>query len=656
VVPPLTAPTLVSNTPLAGATGVAASGTCTATFSEAMDPATLTALTFTLATATGTAVPGTVTYANSIATFTPGSPLATGTGYTATVTTGAMSAAEVALAANATWSFTTASVAATAPTVVTNTPLNGANGVPLNASISATFSGPMTASTLSPATFTLADPGGAAITGTVTYANGTATFLPANPLLNNSTYTATITPGAMSAVGVALAASQIWSFTTVPAASATPTVLANLPLNNATGVAVTSTIQATFSEAMTPATLSATTFTLTDPSGTAVLGTVTYANAIATFLPTTALAGNTVYNATITTGAKSAQAVALAANVTWKFTTAVQVVVVPTVLSNTPLNAAINVVLTPNISATFSEAMLGTSLTATTFTLSSGAGVAVPGSVSYANGTAVFLPTLPLATSTLFTATITTGALSAASVPLAAKATWTFTTGTSALTELPVNLRSSGNYVILAKSGISTVPASAITGNLGLSPAAASYITGFSLSADATNVFATSPQVTGQIFAADYAVPTPSNLTTAVSDMLLAFSDAAGRAPDVTELGAGAIGGMTIAPGTYKWSSSVLISSNVTLSGGPTAVWIFQIAGNLTMGPATHIYLAGGAVAKNIFWQVSGDATLGTTAHLEGVVLSQTSIILSTGASANSRLLAQTDVNIDASTIVQPAP
>ena len=138
--------------------------------------------------------------------------------------------------------------------------------------------------------------------------------------------------------------------------------------------------------------------------------------------------------------------------------------------------------------------------------------------------------------------------------------------------------------------------------------------------------------------------------------MLLAFTDAAGRAPDVTELGAGNIGGMTITPGTYKWGSSVLIPANITLSGGPTAVWIFQIAQNLTLSPAVQVTLAGGAVAKNIFWQVSGNATLGTTAHIEGVILSKTSIVLATGASANGRLLAQTDVNIDASTVVQPAP
>jgi hypothetical protein len=221
---------------------------------------------------------------------------------------------------------------------------------------------------------------------------------------------------------------------------------------------------------------------------------------------------------------------------------------------------------------------------------------------------------------------------------------------------LPVNLRTAGNYVILAKSGISTVPTSAVTGNIGVSPAAATLITGFSLIADSTNVFSTSPQVTGKAYAADYAVPTPSNLTTAVGDMMLAFTDAAGRAPTVTELGAGNIGGKTLTPGVYKWGTGLLIPTNLTLTGSATDVWIFQIAQNLTMSSATNVALTGGAVPKNVFWQVAGLVDLGTTAHFEGVILTQTSINMQTGASINGRLMAQTAVTIASSTVVQPAP
>ncbi len=206
----------------------------------------------------------------------------------------------------------------------------------------------------------------------------------------------------------------------------------------------------------------------------------------------------------------------------------------------------------------------------------------------------------------------------------------------------------------MAKSGISTVPPSAITGDVGVSPAAASYVTGFDLILDVTTQFATSPQVTGQIFAADYDAPTPADMTAAVSDMELAFTDAAGRAADVTELGAGDIGGMTLTPGVYAWGTGLTIPVDVTLNGGATGVWIFQIAQDLTVSSATKVLLAGGALSKNIFWQVAGQVELGTTAHFEGVVLSKTSVTLGTGASINGRLLAQTAVTLDASTVVEP--
>jgi hypothetical protein len=219
-----------------------------------------------------------------------------------------------------------------------------------------------------------------------------------------------------------------------------------------------------------------------------------------------------------------------------------------------------------------------------------------------------------------------------------------------------VNLGAAADYVILAKSGVSTVPASVITGNIGVSPAAATYITGFSLTADSTNVFSTSTQVTGKVYAADYTAPTPSNLTTAVSDMELAFTDAAGRAPSATEVGAGNIGGMTLSPGIYQWGTGLVIPTDLTLAGDATDVWIFQIAQNLTIGNAANVRLTGGAVPKNVFWQVAGLVELGTSSHCEGVVMTQTAVTLRTGASVLGRLLAQTTVSIDSSTLVAPLP
>jgi len=220
---------------------------------------------------------------------------------------------------------------------------------------------------------------------------------------------------------------------------------------------------------------------------------------------------------------------------------------------------------------------------------------------------------------------------------------------------LPVALGSSAGFVALAKSGVSTVPTSALTGDVGVSPAAASSITGFTLMADPSNEFATSAQVTGRIYAADDAAPTPSSMTTAIGDMQLAFTDAAGRAAGITELGAGNIGGMTLVPDTYRWGTGLLIPTDVTLSGSATDVWIFQIAQDLTISDGAQIVLAGGALPANVFWQVSGLAEIGTTAHCEGTILSQTAITLGTGASINGRLLAQTAVTIDQGTAVVPA-
>jgi hypothetical protein len=214
----------------------------------------------------------------------------------------------------------------------------------------------------------------------------------------------------------------------------------------------------------------------------------------------------------------------------------------------------------------------------------------------------------------------------------------------------PVNLGKAGTFVILSKTGITDVPASVVKGDVGVSP-----ITGAALLLKCT-------KVSGKVFSVDAAGPLPckvtdaTNLTAAVSDMEFAYTDAAGRtSPDFTELGAGEIGGLTLAPGLYKWGTGVSISKNVTLSGGPNDVWIFQVAGKFTQANATRVTLAGGALAKNIFWQVAGVVTIGTTAHFEGVILAKTMIAVNTGASVNGRLFAQTAVTLQMNAITQPA-
>jgi hypothetical protein len=220
----------------------------------------------------------------------------------------------------------------------------------------------------------------------------------------------------------------------------------------------------------------------------------------------------------------------------------------------------------------------------------------------------------------------------------------------------PVNLGTAGNFVILSKAGITTTVGASITGDLGVSPAAAGSITGFDLIADATTKFSTSSLVTGKIYAADYTSPTPTDLTTAVSNMETAYTDAAGRpTPDSSELGTGNITGKTLAPGLYKWGTGVLVSEGgVTISGSASDVWIFQIAQNLELASGAIVTLGGNAQASNIFWQVAGQVTLGTKAAMKGIILCQTAIVMNTGATFSGRALAQTAVTLDANAVMKP--
>ncbi|HLY57101.1 MAG TPA: ice-binding family protein [Stellaceae bacterium] len=222
----------------------------------------------------------------------------------------------------------------------------------------------------------------------------------------------------------------------------------------------------------------------------------------------------------------------------------------------------------------------------------------------------------------------------------------------AAARQVPVQLGTAGNYAVLSKTGVTNTGTSSVLGNIGASPIASTAITGFGLTLSSSGQFSTSPLVTGDVYAADYAAPTPSNLTTAIGDMQTAYTDAAGRTnPTATNLGAGNIGGLTIAPGLYKWGTSVNIPTDVTLSGGPNAVWIFQIAGTLDIAAGKSVILAGGAQAKNIFWQVAGQTTLETTSVLNGIVLDQVAVVAQTGATLNGRALAQTAVTLDATVV-----
>lgn len=323
-----------------------------------------------------------------------------------------------------------------------------------------------------------------------------------------------------------------------------------------------------------------------------------------------------------------------------------------TINETSPTNNTAGVSRNAVISATFSEPMDASTITTSSFIVKQGA-TDVSGSVNYSGNTATFTPSNNLFAGEIYTATITRDVKNLAGKAIAADMVWNFSTGGTLTTLDAVNLGASANYVVLAKTAINNSSTSTIVGDLGLSPAATSYITGLALT-NATG-YATSAQITGKVFAADMADPTPVNLTTAVENMITAYNDAAGRpSPDFVELATGNIGGKTLSPGLYKWTSSVTIPSSITISGTASDVWIFQIAGDLNMSAGINMTLEGGAQAKNIFWQVAGEATFGTTSHFEGNLLSMTGITLQTGATMNGRALAQTAVILDGSSVTKP--
>lgn len=342
----------------------------------------------------------------------------------------------------------------------------------------------------------------------------------------------------------------------------------------------------------------------------------------------------------------------------------------PTVVSASPSNRATNVPTRTNssdnvvtgtvVTATFSQPMDPETINSSspgnlvTFTVRDTNGNDVPGTVVLNNArtVATFTPTSPaLAPNTSYTATITTAAKNAAGVAMGNPIEWTFTTGVIEATgQKPVSLGEADAFAILTKAGITDVPASAINGYVGASP-----ITGAAIHLTCAEM------TTGKIYSVNAAGPLPCRvidptlLTKAVHDMDAAYTDAAGRSlPNFTNLGAGEIGGLTLVPGLYKWTTGVRISTDVTLAGGADDVWIFQIEGKLTQHSATKVILKGGARPRRIFWQTGGVVAIGTTAHFEGTILAKTKIALKTGASVDGRLLAQTAATLEQNAVTRP--
>ena len=624
---PIAPPVVTSTDPANNETGVVLNKTLEATFDVTMDGASINATTFTLVNG-NQSVAGSIYTIGNKAYFNPSNNLAASTTYTATITNNVKNSAGIKMANDYVWSFTTG--AALAPVVTSVDPLNNATNVAIDKTLSANFNMVMDPVTINSNTFTLKN-GSNVVNAQVSYLGTTATLNPTNDLLPGTTYTATITTGAKSAGGTPLANNFVWTFTT---ASSAPLVTSVDPMNNALNVAINKTLSANFSMAMDPLTINTNTFTLKNGANS-VIGQVNYSGTTATFNPTNDLLPGTTYTATITTGAKNTNGVSLANNFVWTFTTASAVA--PTVISTDPMDNASNVALNKLVRATFSVPMDQMTINGSTFTVKVGTNT-VAGSVSYSGSTATFTPMGGLQSGTTYTATITTGAKNLAGTALANDYVWTFSTVSPSGPNF-IDLKSMENFGIFAATGISNNAGPSVINDMdvGIYPGVRSSVTGFPPGL----------VVNGAIFAAgDISPPgVDAMLLLAKNEATAAYLEAEGATNPAPATVSGDQGGLTLAPGIYKSTSSLAVAGgNLTLDaqGDQNAVWIFQIASTLTTvgGTGGNIILTGGAQAKNIFWQVGTSATIGNNTIFHGNVLAYTSITMNTGAVATGRMIA----------------
>ncbi len=432
-------PVVISTSPVDTATRISLGKRVDATFNKAMNPASLTSATFSVRQGS-IVLPGTVTYAGTMASFTPTVEFQPNTLYTGMITTGVQDTEGNAMLDNYAWSFTTGDAPdTTAPTVTATDPVHDARAVLINKKISVVFSEPMDPLTISTISFTISNTSlsGTLITGSVLSTSTTAEFTPSADLLPNTTYEGNITTTAKDLAGNSISSIYVWNFTTAAVDVILPTVVSTDPENLATGVAPDKQVSATFSHAMDPSTINTTTFTVTQGL-TVISGLVSYSGTTATFTPSNNLAPNTTYTGTISTGAKDMAGNSLASSYIWNFTTAAAPVVIPPIVTSTdPDNLATGVAYDKIITATFSKAMDPSTITTTTFTITQGLAV-VSGLVSYSGTTATFTPSANLAPNTTYTGTISAGAKDMAGNSLASNYTWNFTTAAAPVVIPPI--------------------------------------------------------------------------------------------------------------------------------------------------------------------------------------------------------------------------
>jgi len=323
----------------------------------------------------------------------------------------------------------------------------------------------------------------------------------------------------------------------------------------------------------------------------------------------------------------------------------------PKIVSVFPADGESDVARDQAISVTFNLTMDSSSINDSTFIVSDG-DTSVEGIISYSETTATFTPFNTYDAETDYTVTLSNGIRNRNGVSLESEKSWNFSTVSSTGPQDAVELGTARNYVILASTGIFNNPESNITGDLGLSPADTSSLTGFDITEESN--YATSTQVNGRIYVSNMGAPTPANLTVAVEDMVAAYDDAAGRSnPDFIDLHNSDIGGRALSPGLYKWNGNLNVSSGITISGNSDDVWIFQVAEGLNISSDVSMELSGNTQVRNIIWQVTGNVEIGPGAQFKGILLTTENITLNNNATVTGRLLTQESVNLDSNTITQ---
>ncbi|PQJ81272.1 ice-binding family protein [Polaribacter glomeratus] len=487
------------------------------------------------------------------------------------------------------------------PVVIPVNPLDGAINVPLNKIIIAKFNEKMNVSTISKTSFTL-ETAGVIIDGTVTYSDtdSTAIFTPSSLLISQTVYTARVKRAAKDLTGNALQEDLVWSFTTVPPLpKVTVAVISNPTIGGSSTIGGSTSTSALFD--------------------------------VGTNVTVTATAANPGYSF-----------------VNWT---------VAGVQMSTNSNYTFELKANTNLVANFRAIVTGGFIL--NVVAQNGTVLRNPDKTSYNNGDSVLLTATPNSNYSFTSwSDDASGNNSTVTVIMNSNKNVTANFANTGVIVGPgvINLGKAGDFVLLSKTGISTTGTTQVNGNVGVSPNGQTGLTGFSQTIDASGEFSTSSFVSGKIYAADYAPPTPAYVSTAISDQETAFTTANGLTTNViVDLGAGNISGRTLTPGLYKWGTGLLITNQgVTLSGGPNDTWVFQISADFTIENNAKILLSGGAQAKNIFWITQTQALLGSNVDFKGNVIAKTLISVNTGTNVLGILLSQTAITLNASTIVKP--